>query len=112
MVKVDIFEDDAGRIAAFQVEGHAGFAEAGTDVVCAAVSALAQTAVLGLEHHLVTPPAVEVADGPLRCQLPDLPVADRERAEVILRTMCLGLTAIAETYHKYLRIKKRRWTGC
>lgn len=112
MVRVEIFEDDAGRIAAFQVEGHAGFGESGEDLVCAAVSVLTQTAVLGLEHHLDASPEVEVEKGRLRCQLPVLTIRDMEQAEVILRTMYLGLMAIAENYDQYIQVKMRRWTGC
>jgi len=112
MVKIEIFEDDAGRIVTFQVEGHAGFGDSGEDLVCAAVSVLTQTAVLGLDHHLSASPEVEVDKGRLLCRLPHLTVKDAERAEVILRTMYLGLMAIAEEYDQYIQVKKRRWTGC
>ena len=38
MIRAD-FYDQEGRITGFSVSGHSGYAEAGADVVCAAVSA-------------------------------------------------------------------------
>ena len=38
MTKVEIFNHD-GRIHGFSVSGHSGYAEEGSDIVCAAVSA-------------------------------------------------------------------------
>ena len=38
MTKVEFFTQD-GRITGFSCSGHAGYGEAGTDIVCAAVSA-------------------------------------------------------------------------
>ena len=37
MTKVEIFNHD-GRINGFSVSGHSGYAEEGSDIVCAAVS--------------------------------------------------------------------------
>ena len=37
-----------GRLVGFEAKGHSGYAEAGEDIVCAAVSAVMQTAVIGI----------------------------------------------------------------
>lgn len=42
------FFSDSGKCSGFSVEGHAGFGPAGQDIVCAAVSALTQGAVLAV----------------------------------------------------------------
>ena len=52
MIEVVICEEKNGRISAFRVHGHSGTAPKGRDIVCAGVSALAQTALLGLGRHL------------------------------------------------------------
>ena len=110
MVETEIFEDGAGRIISFRINGHAGYASSGEDIVCAAVSALAQTAVLGLSCYLAAKPLVVLRDGLLTCTLPPMLTAvEGEQAEVILRTMYLGLTEIERNYQQYVQVKKRRW---
>lgn len=44
MIKA-IFKRNFGRISSFRMSGHAGFAEAGSDIVCAAASSSVQFAV-------------------------------------------------------------------
>ncbi len=43
MTKIEFF-DQGGRIAGFRCQGHSGYAEAGTDIVCAAVTAVVRMA--------------------------------------------------------------------
>lgn len=103
-----------GMIWGYTIEGHAGMAKKGHDLVCASVSALAQTALLGLDAHLSTKPVWKISEkGLMECRLPDgLPAAELEKAQIILNTMLLGLLSIEESYGQYLQVSKRRWTGC
>lgn len=98
----------------FVVEGHAQMAESGHDVVCAAVSALTQTALLGLDAYLTKKPKWEIDDkGYLACWLPDVLSADeRCAAQIVIHTMELGLNSIENEYRKYLKVSKRRWNKC
>ena len=41
MINVDFLVDNQGSILGFQISGHSGFAEIGSDIVCAAVSSAA-----------------------------------------------------------------------
>ncbi len=50
MVEVHIREDGRSRLSSFFASGHAGWADDGRDVVCAAVSAILQSAWLGLSE--------------------------------------------------------------
>lgn len=113
MVTVELFLAEDDHIRAFQVEGHAGSAPYGEDIVCAAISILSQTAVIGLNHFLSLAPEVKIQEGLLRCILPEkLNVQEKERAQVILNTMTLGLEALEPDYGKYFKLHKRRWTKC
>ncbi len=97
-----------GRIAGFSAKGHTGFAEAGEDIVCSAVSAVTQTAVLGVTEVLKLPAAVETGEGKLSCMLEaGLGEADRNKAELIFETMAVGLNSIADSYGDYLKIIER-----
>ena len=44
MITAKIFRNSRGAVSGFEISGHAGYAEHGGDIVCAAVSAIAYTA--------------------------------------------------------------------
>lgn len=107
MTTVTIFRS-SGRLAGFEAEGHAGDAEAGENIVCAAISAITQTAVLGLGQYLGITGACEISDGYLYYMLPDdLSDETIRDAETIIGTMALGLNSIAETNGDYISIIER-----
>ena len=96
-----------GRPAGFRAKGHTGYASSGEDIVCAAVSALTQTAYLGLAEY-VGGVTAEQSDGELRVSLPEALSPEGQRAaELILGTMLLGLGSIEENYSDYLKIVKK-----
>ena len=97
-----------GRIAGFKAKGHSGYAERGEDIVCAAISALTQTAYLGITELVKAEVEFSVSDGGLRLMLPSsLGEEKREQAELVLGTMLLGLRSVEEKYSDYLKIIKR-----
>ena len=75
MITVDLFKNEQGLITGYKVSGHAGFAAAGEDIVCGAVSVLTQTPILGLEQHLKCQPSyhVDEEDGILEVNLNNTP---------------------------------------
>ncbi|NMB45239.1 MAG: ribosomal-processing cysteine protease Prp [Firmicutes bacterium] len=105
MVKIEIYTDIAGRINGFAAEGHSGFAPHGEDIVCAAVSVLLQTAVLGLEEVAAVAPEVVVGDGRLDCHL-SAEYTGNGSVDTILQTMLLGLRAIETEYGDYVSVKQ------
>ncbi|HZK56490.1 MAG TPA: ribosomal-processing cysteine protease Prp [Desulfosporosinus sp.] len=108
-----VWADDQGRIRAFELSGHAGYADSGQDIVCAGVSALSISACNGLEHFLSVAPKVQESEGHLICQLVGVPEQEMEKAQWILQTMALGIEQIHGTYGQdYIIIDRRRWTPC
>ncbi|CEP67039.1 Protein of unknown function DUF464 [Moorella glycerini] len=106
MIRVVFWQGTGGTFTGFTVTGHAGYRPKGEDIVCAAVSALAQTAVLSLKEHLEEEPGVSIQDGVLDCRLPaGLSPAGQEKARVILKTIELGLKAIASDYRQYVAVE-------
>ncbi|MFY9272078.1 MAG: ribosomal-processing cysteine protease Prp, partial [Thermacetogeniaceae bacterium] len=97
MIRATFFENSSGELQGFIVEGHAGYAPAGEDIVCAGVSALVQTAVAGLKHFLTVAPLVENRTKSessvfVKLKLPDhLSEEDTRNAQVLLKTMELGM---------------------
>ncbi|MBQ9898202.1 MAG: ribosomal-processing cysteine protease Prp [Ruminococcus sp.] len=65
MIKARFFQS-GGFLTGFEVSGHAGFAESGKDIVCAAVSSAVQLTV-NLLDELGFTPDVNVGDDVIRC---------------------------------------------
>ena len=101
MIKIEIFRNQGGKVSGFKVQGHHG--EYGTDIVCAGVSSLAQTALLGIERHLHREMDYEVASGDLKMKLKGVP---DDLTEAILETMVLGLAEISTLYPKDVHISE------
>lgn len=100
MIRVTIHAE-SNLIDSFKVEGHAGYAKEGYDVVCSAVSAITQTAVLGLKAVLNRKIDYLAKEGFLSCKL--VPDSD---TQIILVTMLEGLKDIKRQYPRYLNIKE------
>jgi len=95
--------DDIKKIVAV---GHTGYASEGEDIVCAAVSSVIQTAVLGLMQVAGIPIEFkEDADIALmEIKIPELEDEDRHNANLILNTMLCGITNLFENYGKYIKL--------
>lgn len=105
MIRVDIFQNNLGKIKGFRVKGHAGFSVAGSDIVCSAVSAVVFTALGGLDE-LAGFRNYKENDGFIECYVPDdLGESESYIADIILKTMVVGLKQIEEGYSKYIRIQ-------
>lgn len=104
MIEISIVRDNQGFIWEFAVNGHAGFAEHGEDIVCSAVSAITQTAVAGLEKMAGVKKYVK-RSGRLKCSVP-LDIRDKEKyiAGIILETMAIGLKQLEKSYGKYVTV--------
>ena len=101
MIDICLMEKN-NRIGGFTVSGHSGTALKGEDIVCAGVSALAQSALLGLGEHLKRNIKYEVKSGRMFVKLLDEP---DELTEAILKTMALGLYEIEKLYPEAVRVK-------
>lgn len=105
MIKIDIFRSQSQFIDGFSVKGHADTAPHGQDIVCAAVSALTQTAVLGLERYLEREFRLAIESGNLSVELSAPPDS---LTNAILETMLLGLSEIARQHSRSVRIIEHR----
>ncbi len=95
-----------GHIVEVVIQGHAGTAVYGHDIVCAAISALSQTAALGLikvakiDAHF----SRDELKGFFGITLPEkLTEEQRHDADVILETMMTGIRDIEKGYPKYIK---------
>ena len=88
MIESEI-ERQNGKIAGCRVKGHNGVY--GADIVCAGVSSIVQTALLGIGKHLHREVSYRVASGDFFLKLKEAP---DDFTEAVLETMRLGLEEI------------------
>lgn len=101
MIKIKTFRNSESLLLGFVVTGHANAAPHGQDIICAAVSVLAQTAVFGLERHLKREISLDISHGKLCLELSGNP---DELTSAVLETALLGLQGIAGEYPNRVRI--------
>ena len=104
MIRVVLLTRD-GALCGFVSAGHAGYGEYGTDIVCAAVSALTQTCVNALESVAGVKPLVRRGEGFLAARLPK--ECESRDAQVLFLGLRQGLNDIAAQYPTYIRLTCR-----
>lgn len=105
MIRITFFLQQGNKIKRFSVTGHANFSRHGEDIVCAAVSAIAQTAVIGLQNNFGESVEVEQQEGRLICVIPELKPEEEIVADAIIKTMFWGLRSIEEQYGEHIHLK-------
>ena len=91
MIEIKIYRNSQGRISGYDIRGHHG--EYGSDIVCAGISSLAQTALKGIGQHLHRDVKYDIASGDLHVKLKRAP---DELTDAILETMLIGLYDVRE----------------
>jgi len=104
MVTVTFYRDSRNRLSSVFAEGHAGWADAGNDVVCAAASAILQAAWLGLTDHAHVAIEGERMGGRLAMRWPE---AERDRVDLqaIVATAELAIIQIGRQYPQHVHAR-------
>jgi uncharacterized protein len=107
VLEVRFFRDAQNRLAALSACGHADFDEYGQDIVCAAISAILQTAQLGLEHYAGG--EIEAIQEPGKLRVDCTPSArDKESVAAILTAAELAVTQVARRYPEHVSLACER----
>lgn len=106
MTQIKIFRQNK-NICGFECSGHSGYDVEGSDIVCAAISTLTLTTILGLRNVQNQDVDVRRDDkkGYLKAMLKthdDKKISD---AQVLFETMLLGLKEIQSAYKKNLKLE-------
>ena len=98
MISANLYQGKDG-FAACRITGHSGQAEAGRDIVCAAVSILGCTCVNSLESVCgLVPEITENEDGVLEFHLPEMTPEENVKAQILMGALKQGLTDLADAY--------------
>lgn len=111
MIKITIVKN-CDNVTAIKCVGHSGYAETGSDIVCASVSVLVQNAQKTFEEilHINTDFVIDEDMPSLTLSLPKLDSEKAIQAYLIMNSTANGLKDIASSFPKYISIKeKRKW---
>ncbi|NLW12635.1 MAG: ribosomal-processing cysteine protease Prp [Clostridiaceae bacterium] len=113
MITVTIYRQPDGFISRFEAYGHAGQAEAGQDIICAGVSAIAQTVIGSLQELASLEPDYGLDDGDIYCDIGDpvkLSAEQRVKASALMGSMDIGCQQISSSYgREYVTVKNKSY---
>ncbi|MBP2000393.1 uncharacterized protein YsxB (DUF464 family) [Paenibacillus shirakamiensis] len=105
MIIVSILHDAESNIQGFKVEGHANYADAGKDIVCAGVSAVTVGTVNSIEALAGIEMDTQMKNGFLSAFLPKSSTSSADQqVQLLLSSLVIMLQSIEQSYNKYIRI--------
>ena len=104
MTRCEFFTED-DRITGFSVSGHSGYSEAGSDIVCAAISAVVTMAEATINEVCGAKAKVRVKEEDARVTL-TLPAScdEEESVQAVLAGMMITLISLAEEYPENIEV--------
>ena len=104
MTKCEFFRENE-RITGFSVSGHSGYAEAGSDIVCAAISAVVTMAEATINDVCGAKAKVRVKEEDARITLTLPASCDEEDAvQAVLAGMMITLCSLRDDYPDYIEV--------
>jgi uncharacterized protein YsxB (DUF464 family) len=107
VLEVVFYRDSRDRLSSIFASGHAGFADSGDDIVCAAVSAILQAARLGLESYANVPLDARQRSGEFHIAWSDS-ARDLEAVRAIVATAELSVEQIARQFPTHVGFARKR----
>jgi len=106
MIKVSIYKNVDNLVTGFSLSGHADYLEYGSDIVCAAVSALVINTINSIEHFTSDKFRLE-QDEKLGFIEFHVISSMSNNANLLLNSLVLGLHGIEEEYtNKYIKLSQ------
>lgn len=115
MINCIFNRSESGRIISFELTGHADAGPYGSDIVCAAVSALSISTVNGVDALAGFQPLVEVDEeegGYLRFELiSDITQEQLNISQILLENLLLALKMMQEEHSEFIQIQTKHIQG-
>ena len=105
MTRCEFFTED-DRITGFSVSGHSGYAESGSDIVCAAISAVVSMTEATINDVCGAKAKVRVRDQENARITLTLPAScdEEESVQAVLAGMMLYLCSLRDEYPDYIEV--------
>lgn len=101
MIKITVYRNEKGYTG-FRSVGHAGYADAGFDIICASVSVLTVNTINSIETFTSDTFHVKQKDGYIECRFND---ELSDKSVLLMDSMILGLQDIEQSYgNAYIRL--------
>ena len=101
MIQADFFVNASGELTGFRITGHSGAAEAGSDIVCAAVSSAAYLVANTVSDVLGAEARITADEGYMSVRVAD---RDVRGCRVLLEGLKLHLLGLEEQYPKSIQV--------
>ena len=104
MTRCEFFTED-DRITGFSISGHSGYAEAGSDIVCAAISAVVSMAEATINDVCGAKAKIRVKEEDARITL-TLPAScdEEDSVQAVLAGMLITLCSLRDDYPDYIEV--------
>ncbi len=103
-----VFTKNNGKITRIECEGHTDYGVKGEDIVCASLSSIVQTAVLGVlgVAKVNADYSIDEEKGKLVLVIPNN-ISDKqsEATQIILNTLLLGVSDLYEGYSDFIELE-------
>ena len=108
MIKITVYQNDKHEYVGFRTEGHAGYAPAGEDIICASVSILVINTINSIETFTQDKAAVTSDEKSGRIEY-HLFTSPSKETTLLFSSMVLGLQSMEENeeYRKYIDLRFR-----
>lgn len=101
MISINIYEDDeSGILTKFTVQGHAGYAARGHDIVCAAVSALTYATIEALQSRFRVD--VNECEGFISCRI----IMPDSASNLLVKAFKEGARMLSQQYTDYVNLHR------
>ena len=97
-----VFKKENGIIVSGRVSGHSGYAEEGSDIVCAAVSSVLWCILSGLEGFLGDKIKITQDEADVSFEIKGLSEEELEKAELLLSSMDNFFTELSGQYSQFI----------
>lgn len=107
MTTIKVFKQN-GYIIGFECSGHTGYGEYGSDILCATISALSQSCVLGIKNVLKLKPKIVKQDevGYLRIEfLKQNDIDAIKKSQVLFETFVVSIKDLLQEYSDYISME-------
>ncbi len=106
MINIAIYKNAENMITGVKVSGHSGYAEAGSDIVCSAVSALVINTINSIEHFTSDQFRLEQEENSGHIEFHVIsPISNN--TSLLLNSLVLGLQGVSDGYPKYVKLTQK-----
>ena len=104
MINAVLYKASVGYTG-FELTGHAEYADEGSDIICAAVSSIAQFVIAGISETGKVACGYEIAEGRIYLTLPkEMKEDERAISNHYLETLRIMISQLSQQYNDYLKL--------